>query len=304
MTHDLLVVGAGPAGVSAALWARSLDLSAVVLECEARAGGQLQSIFFEPREVPALAPGDGPALAARYMAQLATAGIEVRLGLGAREILPAAEGVTVRDASGASHAARALLIATGLMRRRLGVPGEVELEGRGVSTSSTRDRAQLAGRHVAVVGGGDAAFENALLLAEVGCRVLLLVRGRPRARAEFRERVRAAPGIEVLEDTRVAAILGESHVRAVRLEGSRGALERAVAGVVIKIGSLPNTEWCRAAVVCDGDGYVLADPRGRTSLGRVWAAGDVTRPALPSLSVAYGTAALAVADVRAALERA
>ena len=301
MTHDLLVAGAGPAGVSAALWARTLHLSVAVMEGEPRPGGQLLQIFFAPREVPALADGDGPALAARYAEQLARARIELWSGLAAAALEAGAEGPVVRDMGGAVHAARAVLVATGLRRRRLGVPGERELEGRGVSTSSTRDRPQLAGRDVAVVGGGDAAFENALLLAEVGCRVVIVAHGRPRARPEFVRRVGGEPLIEVLENTRVLEIVGEERVRAVRLEGPAGTAERAVFGVVVKIGWKPNTEWCRERVQCDAGGYVVTDARGRTSQPGVWAAGDVTRPVLPGLSVAYGAAALAVADVRALL---
>ena len=301
MTRDLLVVGAGPAGVSAALWARTLHLEVSLIESGPRVGGQLQAIFFTPREIPGLASGDGPALAERYAAQLAEARIEVRCGLTATGLEPADAEVNLRTAESAPLAARALLIATGLRRRRLDVPGEREFDGRGVSTSSTRDRAQLAGRDVVVVGGGDAAFENALLLAEVGCRVTLVVRGRPRARTEFRRRVAAEQRIEVREGARVVEILGDQRVRAVRLDGPGGPEERAVSGVVVKVGSLPNTEWCRAAVACDAGGHVIADARGRTSCARVWAAGDVTHPVLPSLSVAYGSSALAVADVRASL---
>lgn len=303
MTTDLLIVGAGPAGVSAALWARTLHLGVVLIESAPRIGGQLQAIHFEPRELPGIVPGDGASLAERYQGQLAAADIAVRIGEVAAGIEADRTGVIVRVVGSQRIPARALLIATGLRRRRLEVPGAEAFVGRGVSTSSTRDRAQLAGSDVVVVGSGDAAFENALLLAEVGCRVGLIVRGSPRARPEFRRRVAAEARIEVLEHTRVLEILGDSRVRAVKLEGPRGPSERQVAGVVIKIGAVPNTEWCADAVACDAAGYVIADARGRTSLDRVWAAGDVTRPALPSLSVACGTAALAVANVRATLDQ-
>jgi thioredoxin reductase len=154
-----------------------------------------------------------------------------------------------------------------------------------------------------VVGGGDAAFENALILAEAGSRVTIASRGASRAREEFRARVASHPAIEVLEHTRVTGVLGDREVRGVRLEGPKGPGERAVEGVVIKIGSVPNTEWCRDALACDAEGYIKVDARGRSSLSRVWAAGDVTRPPLLAIAVAAGQAALALADIRAELRR-
>jgi thioredoxin reductase (NADPH) len=186
-------------------------------------------------------------------------------------------------------------------RRRLDVPGERELEGRGVSFSATQDRARFAGEDVAVAGGGDAAFENALLLAAVDSRVTLIVRGRPRARREFRERVAADPRIEVLEHTRIAAIEGEGGVRALKLEGPRGAFALPVSGVVVKVGVIPNTEWLAGAVERDPDGYVPVDEHFATSHPHVWAAGEVTRPAVAGFAVAIGHGALAAGAIRSSL---
>lgn len=303
MTRDVVIIGAGPAGVSAALWARSFGLEARVLESEPGAGGQLNAVHFHPRQVPGVGAGDGPAIAATLAAQLAAERIDLHASTTARALEIAGEVVAVRDAAGQRHEARAALVATGLRRRRLGVPGEDSLEGRGVSFSATRDRERLAGRDVLVVGGGDAAFENALILAEAGSRVTIAARGAPHAREEFRRRVAANPRIEVLEHTRVTEVLGDAGVRGVGLSGPNGPSERAVEGVVIKIGSIPNTEWCRDALACDAEGYITVDARGRSSRERVWAAGDVTRPPLLAIAVAVGQAALALADIRAELRR-
>ena len=296
---DLLVIGAGPAGVSAALWARSLDLSVRVLEAGAAAGGQLHQIHFEPVNFAGSAAGAGPALAARLADQLEACGADVRFGVRVVLLEPAA--AAVRDAAGERHEARAVLIATGARRRTLDVPGERELEGRGVSYSATQDRERFTGEDVLVVGGGDAAYENALLLAEVDCRVTLAVRGLPRARPRFREQVGRDRRIEVLEQTRVAAIAGEERVATVRLEGRDGAWDLPVAGVVIKAGIVPNTEWCRDAVELDDQGWIRVDDRHGTSHPRVWAVGDATRPEPLGLSVATGQGAMAVAAMRAAV---
>jgi thioredoxin reductase (NADPH) len=296
---DLLIVGAGPTGVSAALWAVTLGLRPLVIESGAAPGGQLHHIHFEPVNFAGVPRGDGPVVAATLAAQLADARIEARCGVPAAALEPGA--AAIRTAAGERLAAHAILIATGVRRRRLEVPGERELEGRGVSFSATQDRGRFAGEEVAVAGGGDAAFENALLLAGVGSRVTLIVRGRPRARREFRERVAADPGIEVLEQTRIAAIEGGDRVRALRLEGPRGAFALPVAGLVVKAGVIPCTEWLTGAVERDADGYVPVDEHFATSHPHVWAAGEVTRPAVAGFAVAIGQGALAAGAIRSSL---
>ncbi|MBI1796475.1 MAG: NAD(P)/FAD-dependent oxidoreductase [Candidatus Eisenbacteria bacterium] len=298
-TPDLLVVGAGPAGVSAALWAATLGLCTTVIEAGASPGGQLHHIHFRPLNLAGSAPGDGPAIAAALADQLRANAIETRCGVTAAALEPAAPAV--RTASGERIAARAVLIATGVRRRRLDVPGERKLEGRGVSFSATQDRARFAGEDVMVAGGGDAAYENALILAEAGCRVTLVVRGRPRARREFRDRVAAVPAIDVLEATRITAISGDDRLRAVRLDGPRGAFELPAAGLVIKVGVIPNAEWLAGALERDPEGYVPVDEHCGTSQPRVWAAGEVTHPPLAGLAVAIGHGALAAAAIRTAL---
>lgn len=288
-----MIVGAGPAGVAAALWARG-RFEVTVIESEASAGGQLRSIHFTPPQLPGLEAGDGPSLAEVCGRQLERAGVAVRFGTpaAALEIGP---GVTVRTTTGEAIPADAVLVATGLARRRLDVPGEREFEGRGVSFSATRDRERFAGQDVLVVGGGDGAFESALLLAEVGCRVTVAARDLPRARPEFARRVAAVKAIQVRPRTRVAAFLGDERLRAARLEGPGGVTEPAITGAVIKIGASPNSAWCSGALETS-NGFVRAGEAGRTSATGVWAAGDVTGPALFAISVAEAGAALAIHD--------
>ena len=301
MNAEVLVVGAGPAGVAAALWARSFGLEPLLLESAGRIGGQLLRVHFELANLPGMVPGTGEAIARRCEQQLEAARVVVRLDAEAVALDPAGAGITLRG--GETLAARAVVIATGVRRRRLAVPGERELTGRGVSYSANADRAQLAGRDVAVVGGGDAAFENALILASAGCRVGLLVRGVARARPEFQARVADERRIERLDHTRVLAVLGEGHVTAVRIEDDRGTWERPVEAVVIKAGNVPNTEWC-AGLGHDEHGYLRVNGAFRTSQAGVWAVGDVTRPPVFSVSVALGHAALALEEIRRQLRRA
>lgn len=300
--RELVIVGAGPAGVSAALWAKARNLDVLVLEAEPRPGGQLRHVHFEPREIAGWLAGDGEALADAYARQLAERGLPVRYGAHVRS-LTAGESLTLGLDHGERLRSRAVLVATGVRRRRLEVPGETELEGRGVSYSATRDRAALAGRAVVVVGGGDAAFENAALLAAIGCDVTVLVRGEPRARREFRERLAREPRVRVLERTRVARLIGGERVRAVGVSGPDGERELPCEAVVIKVGAVPATEWCRDVLAHDREGYLRVDDGLATSCPGVWAAGDVVRPLLPSVPVAAGQGALAVAAIVSALHR-
>jgi thioredoxin reductase (NADPH) len=303
---ELLVVGAGPAGVSAALRALELNVDVQLIEAAPSPGGQLHHMYFHPLDVPGLESGDGAALASIYARQLAASDVPVRTGARAASLEPAGTPVAsraVRLEGGERIEAAAVLVATGLRRRRLGVPGERELEGAGVSFSANRDRASLAGRRVAVVGGGDAAYENAMLLAGLGCDVALLVRGLPRARPEFQQRVAGEPRIRVRQKTRVLEVLGDSVVRALRVLGPGGEEELAAEAVVIKAGVLPNTEWCASELALDSEGYVRVDSRLATSSSHVWAAGDVTRAMPPSVPVAVGQGAQAVAVIRAELRR-
>ena len=305
MRLDLLIVGAGPAGVSAGLWARELGLSATVVESALIPGGQLQHVHFSPRDVAGVRAVDGPAIASLYALQLADAGVPLvgdRMAASLELPIAAGERPSVLFTTGERLEARAVLIATGARRRRLDVPGERELEGHGVSYSATRDRGQFAGRPVVVVGGGDAAYENALILADAGCDVTLLVRRLPRARPQFISRVAHSARIQVRTGVTLLEILGERQVRGLRISDSAGDRELACTGVVIKAGVIPNSEWCRTMLAHDEAGYLRVDGRHATSAPHIWAAGDVTRPLLPSIPVAMSHGAEAVASIRETLE--
>jgi len=296
----MVIVGAGPAGVSAALWARAHDLEPLVLEATPGPGGQLLNVHFEPHDLAGGWPGEGPAIAGHYHDQLAAASIDVRYGASV-EALALGPEPQLTLVGGERLTARALLVATGARRRRLDVPGERELEDKGLSYSARRGLGQLKGRMVAVVGGGDAACENGLILAAAGCEVTIVARAGLRARPEFRERVAAERRIRVLEGARVLEVLGRGRVEGLRLGQASGETRLACEAVVIKVGVVPATEWCRGVLAHDEAGYLRVDGSFATPAAGVWAAGDVVRPAVLSVAVAIGQGALAAASIRNAI---
>jgi thioredoxin reductase (NADPH) len=298
VSHDLIIVGAGPAGISAALWARSLELEALVLERAERPGGQLHLIHFALRNVAGAVGLTGAELAARQMPRDLTP-LDLRFGAEVTAIDPDRGAVHLAD--GAVLESRALLIAAGARRRRLEAPGAERLTGRGVSYSATQDRARFAGRPMLVVGGGDAAYENALILADAGCRVTLVVRGAARARREFRERVADREAIQVREGARVLEVQGENAVTGARIGSATGEELLACEGIVVKIGMIPNSEPYRSVLETDAEGYLVVDQGLRTRHRLVWAAGDITRPKPAGVPVAWGQGARAVEAIRAAL---
>jgi thioredoxin reductase (NADPH) len=208
--------------------------------------------------------------------------------------------------SGEHLQAITLIIATGVRRRQLGIPGERELAGRGIVESATRDRALLAGKDVCVIGGGDAAAENALLLAEVCPTVTVVHRGQKlRARREFVERLRANHCITVFTQATVKRIIGEAEVEAIEVqrEGSLKPFQMAVQGIVIRIGVEPNTELFREQLHADERGYVVVTGEQETSIANVFAVGDVSNPLAPTISGATGAGATAAKVIAARLSR-
>jgi thioredoxin reductase (NADPH) len=190
----------------------------------------------------------------------------------------------------------ALVLATGVRRRRLGVPGEEEFAGRGVLESGRLERAGVAGEDVCVVGGGDAAAENALLLAEVCPTVTLVHRGRKlSARPEFVERIKSDHRIALFTEATLERIAGRDRVEAVEIRRAGGLkpFRMAVRAVLVRVGVEPNSELFRGQLHADARGYVVTDGEHETSVEMVFAAGDLSNPLAPTVSGAVGAGATA-----------
>lgn len=295
---DVVVIGAGMAGLSTAIWARRLGLSALVLERNREPGGQLTAIHGRIIDYPGLDLPDGAALVNQLVRQAHEAGAEIRLDWPVLAVDAAARSCMTPQGVVSGGA---LVIATGLRARRLEVPGEESLHERQLVRRPSHDLAWFAGKRVAVIGGGDRAAENSLMLGQVADRVYLLHRGeRLRARPEFTAQLAAHGRIEARLKARVTAFeVGEDDRVTIALEG---AAPLVVDGVCVYIGNRPNSELVAGQVALDGDGYIITDRQGQTSQPGVFAVGDVcTPPAFQSLATAAGQAMAAAKQ--AALQR-
>jgi thioredoxin reductase (NADPH) len=290
---NVIIIGAGMGGCSAALWCKRLELGFTWLEQGPAIGGQLAHVYNPIPDYPGRLAADGAELRAHLQAHLDAEGLAPTLGAAVVEADLAERCVTLAD--GTVHRGRAIVLATGVERRRLGVPGEVELTGRGVGGSGRRDRAAYADQAVVVVGGGDSACENALLLAET-CRRVTLVhrRGTFRARPAILEAVLRHPRIQVLTDTRVKAVLGTEWLEGLRVDGPGGEQVVVATGLFVRIGYQPVTHLFQRQVRCDPDGYIQVDGNQRTTLPGVYAVGDVCNPVYASLAVAAGQGMIAI----------
>lgn len=293
--YDVIVLGAGPAGLAAAITARALRMRALVLEAGPLPGGQLLVNPTPIVDCPGLQAESGPVLADRLLAHLRALGGEVRGGAKVTRVDAAAGTVLV---AGETLTAAALLLATGATRRRLGVPGEADTPGRGLSPVARRYGKRFAGRPVVVVGGGDVAIEEAALLARLCPRVVLVHRGeRLGGRPDFRAAALRSRNIEPLLSTRLVAIEGEPEVEGVRLAGPDGERTIEAAAVVICAGLAPRTELVAGKCAFDERGFVCVDTQQRTSAARLYAAGDVCAGSTWTVAAAIGQAATAIKDL-------
>jgi thioredoxin reductase (NADPH) len=300
--HDVIVIGAGPAGLSAAFWCDELGLDTLVLEQAEEIGGQLHRVYNPINNYLGLKASDGRQLLEIFSQDVSEAGFDLWTGTEIESIDLRAKRISLR--SGERLQAISIVLATGIRPRTLNISGEKELQGKGMIESAARDRELFAGKDVCVVGGGDAAAENALLLGEVCATVTLVHRGRRlRARREFVERLQPNHAVTVFTESVLTRIIGEDHVEAVEILRKDGLkpFQLAVRGVLIRIGVEPNTDLFREQLQLDQQGFVTVNSGQETNVPMVFAIGDVANPTAPTISGATGAGATAAKIIAARL---
>jgi thioredoxin reductase (NADPH) len=302
--YDVLIIGAGPAGLAAALWCDELGLDTLVLEGSPVTGGQLHSIHGAIENYPAARAKNGKEFLERFNDNLAGAEFDLWTNVEIATVDLKTKRVLLK--SGEELHAISIVIATGVRRRQLGIPGEMEFAGRGVIESPTRDREQFAGMDVCVIGGGDAAAENALLLAKVCPTVTVVNRKKKlRARPEFVQELQAEHCVTIFPESVVTRILGDTQVEAVEIlrKDALKPFQMAVRGVAIRIGVQPNTELFAGQLELDERGYVTVTSRQETTVTNVFAVGDVANPLAPTISGATGSGATAAKVIASRLQK-
>ncbi len=273
---DVIVVGGGPAGLSAALYAARFALKVLVISEEV--GGTLNNAgviddYIGIQDVP------GPELAKRFESHIAKYGVPVLVDRVVR-VERVGEHFEISSRGSGTFRAQSVIIAVGSLRRKLGVPGEDRLMGRGVSYCAPCDAPMFKGKEVAVVGGGNAALQGALLVASYASKVYLVHRRDSfRAFPVYVDLVRKNPKIELLLNSVVAEIGGTDRVEWIRVRNVLTNEERevGVSGVVIEVGAEPPVEFLKSVgLELDEHGYVLARPGQKTNVEGVFAAGDCT----------------------------
>lgn len=300
--YDIIIIGSGPAGLSAAIYAQRACLDTIVIEKNGISGGQVLNTW-EVDNYPGFPGVTGFELSRQFREHANKLGarvvqdevVQVELSGNVKKVVCEEE----------TYEARCVILASGAHHRTLEVPGEEELRGAGVSYCATCDGAFFRGRTVAVVGGGDAALEDAIFLARM-CEKVYIVHRRDKLRGAKRlqERLQALENVEVVWNSETAAIEGDGQVEALRLRQTKTGEERRldVDGVFIAVGIAPESELYAGQLELDEQGYIRADESGQTSVPGVFAAGDVRTKALRQILTAASDGANCVASAERYLQ--
>ncbi len=300
--YDVVIVGAGPGGLATAIYAGRAGLDTVVIEREVPGGLVATTDAIE----------NYPGIPGITGAELAEAFREHATRFGAEIVMDQIESVSVEEdgarvavGTQAEYGGRALVIATGSAPRSLGVPGEEEFRGRGVSYCATCDGAFFRDREVACVGGGDSAVQEALYLSRVASKVHIIHR-RDELRAVdiLKNRVEATENVDVVWNSVVEEIEGDAAVENLRLRNVVDDSESRlpVSGVFIYVGTDPATGFLNGLLPLDSQGYVLASEDTTTEVPGVFAVGDVRQKAQKQIATAVGDGAAAGKAIEEYLE--
>lgn len=298
--YDLVIVGSGPTGLTAALYAAREGLEVLVIE-RSGLGGQA-GVTERLDNFPGFPEGIGGAeFADRLVAQARRFGVELLQATEVTSVRAEAESRYVQTASGDEYGARAVLLAPGSTYRRLGVPGEDDLIGAGVHFCATCDGPFYKGQEVAVVGGGNSAGEESVFLTRFASKVTMLVRGDELTASKVvADKVATSPQIEVRTNTVIEALRGDGRLSSIALRNTASGAtdELRPAGLFVFIGLTPNTGWLPETVRRDEYGFIVTDHELMTSMRGVFAAGDARLGSTKQAASAAGEGATAALMIR------
>ncbi len=308
--YDLVIIGSGPAGLGAAIYAQRAELKTLVIEKEMVSGGQVLTTY-EVDNYAGLPGINGFELGMKFKEHADKLGTEfavdtvlsVKTAEPAGELMKAAElsaGIREVVCEGHTYKARTVLIASGARHRKLDVPGEERLTGMGVSYCATCDGAFFRKKTAAVVGGGDVAIEDAIFLARL-CEKVYLIHRRDELRGarSLQKKLMELENVELVWDTVVEAVNGDDKVSSIDLLNKKTGEKRtlSVDGVFIAVGISPNTGAYEGLVEMDAGGYIVAGEDGKTSAAGIFAAGDMRTKALRQIVTAVADGANCITSV-------
>ncbi len=296
--YDLIIIGAGPAGLSAAIYAGRAELKTLLLEQNPMGGGQIVNTY-EVDNYPGLPGINGFDLGMKMSEHVDRYDVKRVEAVVTSLQLDKAEKTVHTDQG--DFTGKCVLITSGNSPRKLSVPGEEELTGRGVSYCATCDGAFFRKRTTLVIGGGDVAVEDAIFLAR-GCAKVYLVHRRDELRAakSLQTALFAMDNVEVIWDSVVEKINGNGQVESVTLRNVKtdAVSDVAVSGVFVAVGTQPNSDfYLNAGLELDANGYIVAHEDCKTNIPGVFAAGDVRTKRLRQVSTAVGDGANAITSV-------
>lgn len=302
MVYDVIVIGAGPAGLAAGIYGKRAGLDVLVLDTSSISGGQILNTY-EIDNYPGL-PGVSGAELGELMRKHADK-LSVEFARGRVQSIIDHGSYKELITKKASFEAKTVIIATGASNKKLGCPGEEELSGMGVSYCATCDGAFFKEKVTAVVGGGDVALEDALYLARACSKVYLIVRRDEfRGAAILQKQVLSTENIEVIFNSTIESINGAEMVESITVLNKKSSekTDIAVSGVFIAVGSSPNTASIEGLPKQDNGGYIIADETCASSIPGIYAAGDVRTKQLRQVVTAAADGANAITSIQQYLQ--
>lgn len=294
--YDVAVIGAGPAGLAAAIYAVRKNLSTILIAMDI--GGQL-GITYEVANYPGFQLITGPDLVQKFFEHVTEYGIEQLIGEKVMGIQIEGRAKAIQTASGRKICAKTVIITTGAQKRKLNIPGEKELAGKGVVYCSTCDGPLFKDLTIAIIGGGNSGLEAAIGMDGVAKKVYLVSQGEWSGDAILQDKVSAAKRVEALPYHQPVEIHGKEHVEGLTVKNLQtGHLRHLdVQGVFIEIGLFPNTDFVLDLVETNERGEIKVDRHGQTGVRGIFAAGDATDNHDKQIIIAAGEGAQAALGV-------